>query len=247
MPAIDPVLAAAVLGLMFGLQHATDADHLVAVATIVSRERRFGDGALVGALWGVGHTLTLAGAGLAIVLLDLRVPASAASGLELIVAVMLVALGVWRLREAVRGLSAVADRDRLADHDHGGREVIHTHAHPHGAGAHAHVHPSRRLLSALARRKGVPLRALMIGAVHGMAGTAAVSLLALATTRSTTASALYLALFGLGTIAGMTMLTALMAYPVSLALKFERARRGLSLAAGLGSIAFGVFYGWHAL
>jgi high-affinity nickel-transport protein len=250
VPAIDPVVAAALLGMMFGLQHATDADHLVAVATIVSRERRFAEGALVGALWGLGHTLTLACAGLAIVLLDLRVPDSAASGLELIVAVMLVALGVWRLRDAVRGLSAAAGTHFLADHDHGGREVVHTHAHTHGADVHAHphVHPSRRLLDALAaRRNSVPVRALMVGAVHGMAGSAAISLLALATTRSTAASALYLALFGLGTIAGMTLLTAAMAYPVSLALKFERARRGLAMAAGLGSIGFGLLYGWQAL
>jgi high-affinity nickel-transport protein len=250
VPAIDPVLAAALLGIMLGLQHATDGDHLVAVATIVSRERRFAEGAVVGALWGIGHTLTLAGAGLAIVLLDLRVPVAVASGLELIVAVMLVVLGVWRLRDALRGLGGAAGTHRLADHDHGGRETIHTHAHAHGRDVHAHphVHPSRRLLDALAvRRRGVPIRALTVGAVHGMAGSAAVSLLALVTTRSTMAAALYLALFGLGTIAGMTILTAAMAYPVSLALKFERARRALAVATGLGSIAFGVAYGWHAL
>lgn len=248
MPAIDPVLAAALLGTILGLQHATDADHLVAVATIVSRERRFTEGALVGALWGIGHTATLGCAGIVIVLLDLRVPESVANGLELIVAAMLVALGVWRLRDAARGLGAAVQSHLLADHDHGGREVVHSHAHSHAADVHAHphVHPSRRLLDALGARRAA-LRALAVGAVHGMAGSAAVSLLVLATTRSTTAAALYLVLFGLGTIVGMTALTAVMAYPVSLALRFERARRGLAVAAGLGSIAFGVFYGWRAL
>ncbi|MBI1736760.1 MAG: sulfite exporter TauE/SafE family protein [Candidatus Rokubacteria bacterium] len=244
---MDSLLPAALLGVVLGLQHATDGDHLVAVATIVSRERRFGEGALVGTLWGIGHTATLTAVGLLVVALDLAIDPGVVAGLDLLVAAMLVALGVWRLTEAARGLGAVSPDHLVADHDHDGREVLHSHAHTHGTGVHAHphVHPSRRLVAALTARRRGGLRPLAVGAVHGMAGSAAILLLVLATTRSPWAATLYLALFGLGTIVGMTALTAAMAYPLGLVARFERARRALAVAAGLASIAFGLFYGWR--
>ena len=244
---MDPVLSAVVLGFVLGLQHATDPDHLVAVATIVTRERRFGDGALVGVLWGLGHMATLTAAGALIVGFRVTLGAGVASGLELGVAAMLILLGVLRLRDAARGFGAV---HLAGEHEHGGAEVVHRHPHAHRDGSHEapHVHPSRRLLAALAERRGrLPLRALLVGAVHGMAGSAAASLLVLATISTTAGAVAYLVVFGLGTIAGMTALTAAMAYPVSLALRVGRARQALALCAGLGSIAFGVVYGWHVL
>lgn len=239
----DPVIAAALLGFVLGIQHATDPDHLVAVATIVTRERRFAAGAMVGALWGLGHTLTLGAAGAAIIALGLTPGPAVGAGLELLVAAMLIVLGALRLRDAARGLQAVPADHLKADHEHGGAEVVHSHAHVHGVAVHGHphVHPSRRLLAAW-RDGRLPLRALVVGAVHGMAGSAAVSLLVLTTLRSVWGAALYLAVFGLGTIIGMTVLTAAMAYPVALALRLRRARRVLALGAGLGSIAFGITY-----
>lgn len=234
------------------MQHATDADHLVAVATIVTRERRFADGALIGALWGLGHTATLAVAGGLVLALNLagRVPSA---GFELIVAATLVVLGISRLHESLSGMRR-ASRDHLAarhvgDHDHDGLEVIHSHPHAHDGDvhAHAHVHPSRGLLGALAGRRRLALRPLLVGAVHGMAGSAAVSLLVLSTVRSAWGAVLYLGLFGLGTIVGMTALTAAMAYPLSLALRIERARFALGVAAGLGSVAFGIVCGYRAI
>jgi hypothetical protein len=244
----DPVSAAAVLGFVLGIQHATDPDHLVAVATIVTRERRFADGALVGVLWGIGHALTLGAAGAVIIALGLAPAPGVATGLELLVAAMLVLLGVLRLRDAARGLETVPPEHLRADHEHGGAEVVHSHAHLHGAGIHLHphVHPSRRLLAAW-RNGRLPTRALFVGAVHGMAGSAAVSLLVLATLRSAWGAALYLAVFGLGTILGMTVLTAAMAFPVSLALRLRRARRLLAFGAGVGSIAFGLVYAIRVL
>ena len=241
---MDPLVSAVVLGFVLGLQHATDPDHLVAVATIVTRERRFGDGALVGVLWGLGHMATLTAAGALIVGFRVTLGAGVASGLELGVAAMLILLGVLRLRDAARGFGAV---HLAGEHEHGGAEVVHRHPHAHGDGSHEapHVHPSRRLLAALAERRGrLPLRALLVGAVHGMAGSAAAALLVLATISTTAGAVAYLAVFGLGTIAGMTALTAAMAYPVSLALRFGRARQTLALCAGLGSIAFGLAYGY---
>jgi high-affinity nickel-transport protein len=239
----DPVVAAALLGFVLGVQHATDPDHLVAVATIVTRERRFADGALVGALWGVGHAVTLGAAGGLIIALGLTPAPGVATGLELLVAAMLVLLGVLRLRDAACGLETVPPEHLAADHEHGGSEVVHSHPHVH-AGAvhrHPHVHPSRRLLAAW-RDGRLPARALLVGAVHGMAGSAAVSLLVLATLRSVWGAVFYLAIFGLGTIIGMTALTAAMAFPVSLALRLRRARRLLAVGAGLGSITFGIVY-----
>jgi hypothetical protein len=247
---VDPVVSAVLLGFVLGLQHATDPDHLVAVATIVTRERRFADGALVGVLWGVGHMATFTLAGAVIVAFRLTLGAGLASGLELLVAAMLILLGVLRLRDAARGLDTVPSTHLAADHEHGHLEAVHSHPHVHGdhVHAHPHVHPSRSLLRALGAQPGrLPLRALLVGAVHGMAGSAAASLLVLATLGSIAGAVAYLVVFGLGTILGMTLLTAAMAYPVSRALRFRHARRALAVCAGLGSIAFGVAYGVHVL
>jgi high-affinity nickel-transport protein len=248
---VDPLLSALGLGFVLGLQHATDADHLVAVATIVSRERRVASGAAIGAFWGVGHTATLGAAGLAMVGLGLTLPERVTSGLELLVAAMLIALGAWRLHDVVVALRAAPPAhllaEHVADHEHGGRGgFIHSHVHDHRGHPHdhAHVHPPARLAAALrpGRRRG--LRPLLVGAVHGLAGSAAVSLLVLSTVRSMGEAVLFLALFGVGTIVGMLALTAVMACPVALALRVERARLGLATAAGLGSIAFGLVYAW---
>jgi ABC-type nickel/cobalt efflux system permease component RcnA len=251
---MDPLVSATALGFVLGMQHATDADHLVAVATIVSREGRFGAGALVGALWGLGHTAALGLAGVAIIGLDLTRTTGLAVGLELIVAAMLVVLGTWRLRDALRGLGGVPPAhvfaDHVTEHEHGGVEALHSHPHAHGGALHRHphLHPSRWLLQALGpEQRRFALRPLIVGAVHGMAGSAAVSLLVLATVRSVAAVVIYLALFGAGTIAGMTALTAVMAYPVTLAVRFDRARRALAVLAGAGSIAFGIFYGYRVI
>jgi ABC-type nickel/cobalt efflux system permease component RcnA len=223
----------------------------VAVATILTRERRFIDGAMIGVLWGAGHMTTLTIVGALIIGLKLTITPAVGSGLELVVAGMLIVLGVLRLRDAVRSFSSVPAGHLVADHEHGGDAgVVHSHPHVHGAEhahEHAHVHPSK-FLSALGWRSGWPAgRAAVVGAVHGLAGSAAVSLLVLATLRSTASAVAYLLIFGVGTIIGMTVLTAVMAYPVSLALRFRRARQALAFCAGIGSIAFGLVYGYAVL
>jgi high-affinity nickel-transport protein len=237
----DPLVSALLLGFVLGLQHATDPDHLVAVATIVTRERRFRDGALIGVLWGLGHTITLTTAGALVVALNLRLHGPLGTGLEMAVAAMIVLLGLVRLREALTGLRGAPIPPPLADHEHDGREIVHRH---HGDADHRpHVHPSRRLLAALAgRRRRLALRAVGIGAVHGLAGTAAVSLLVLSTIRSPVGAVGYLAVFGVGTVVGMTALTAVMAWPVSWALHFRLAHRALSATTGLAAVAFGLVH-----
>jgi ABC-type nickel/cobalt efflux system permease component RcnA len=249
---VEPApLSAIVLGFLLGLQHATDPDHLVAVATILTRERRFANGALIGVLWGAGHMTTLTIVGAIIIGLKLTITPAVGGRLELVVAAMLIVLGVLRLRDAVRGLETVSAGHLVADHDHGGGTgVVHSHPHAHDAEhshEHPHVHPSR-WLARLGWRSGWPAgRALIVGAVHGLAGSAAVSLLVLATLRSTASAVIYLLIFGIGTIIGMTVLTAVMAYPVSMALRYRRARQALALCAGVGSIAFGLVYGYRLI
>lgn len=268
---VDVLTAPMLLGFVLGVQHATDPDHLVAVATIVTRERRFAAGALVGALWGLGHMTTLTLAGGLLLTLGLSLSARTAVGAELAVAAMLVVLGALRLRDAARGLSTVGAEHLASDHEHaadagGRRATVHSHPHVHGGRRHGHphVHPSQALLDALegdgargARRadavrgrrayRRIALRAALVGAVHGMAGTAAVALLVMTTMRTVAGAVLYLAVFGVGTIAGMTALTAAMAYPVALASRFRRARAALAVGAGVASIAFGIVYAVSAL
>jgi high-affinity nickel-transport protein len=244
-------LSALALGFVLGLQHATDADHLVAVATIMTRERRFANGALIGALWGAGHMTTLTIVGAIIIGLKLTVTTTVSTGLELAVATMLIVLGILRLRDAAREPDSVPAVHRPADHDHGrGTGVVHSHPHVHGGGhehEHRHVHPAR-WLNGLSWRRGWPgARALVVGAVHGLAGSAAISLLVLTTLRSTATAVVYLVIFGIGTIIGMTLLTAVMAFPVSMALRYGRAHRAIALCAGIGSIAFGLFYGYKLI
>jgi len=237
-----PVLA---LGLLFGLQHATDPDHVVAVATIVARTRRFHDGALVGAFWGVGHTVTITAAGLALIVFQLAVTEHVASWLDLAVALMLIVLGTVRILWVLRHSDPVPLAHLAEPHRHDGESGLHSHAHSHGGAVHRHphVHPPARLLRAL-RTVGPAqaLRSALVGLVHGLAGSAAVALLVLPTVHSTAGAVGYLLLFGIGTILGMTAITGLLSLPFTVrAPGLERWRRGLALATGALSVALGLY------
>jgi hypothetical protein len=237
-----PVL---LLGLLFGVQHATDADHVIAVATIVARTRRFGAGALVGAFWGVGHTVTVTAVGIAIVAFNVTVTPRAALSLELAVAVMLVVLGVVRIVWVFRGSDAVPVAHLVEPHGEQAPPALHSHLHVHGAAVHRHphVHPPARLLRALQTvGPAQALRSALVGLVHGLAGSAAVALLVLSTIRSTAGAIGYLILFGIGTIVGMTAITGLLSLPFTIgAARGQRWRRGLALATGALSLGFGLY------
>lgn len=189
-----PVLS---LGFALGVTHAADADHVVAVSTMVGerRERPVAAGARVGMLWGVGHTLTVLCVGGAMVVTRVVVPERVALALELGVAVMLVTLGIITLRSG----------------------------HP----GHTHASEPRS-----------PLRSLGVGAVHGLAGSAAVALGVLAQTPSAAAGLGYLVCFGAGTLLGMMLLTTAMAVPLAIA--GTRWRRALRTLAGVASIGLGL-------
>ena len=240
-------LSAVALGLLLGVQHATDADHVVAVATIVSRTRRFGAGALIGAFWGLGHTLTIAAVGVAIILFRVAITPTAGRAMELTVAVMLVILGVARLALALRGARAVPPEHLAELHRHDAASAFHSHVHAHGTVVHRHphVHPSSRLAAALnGVGIGQAVRSTLIGVVHGLAGSAAVALLALSTIGDPYLAVGYLLVFGVGTIAGMTAITGLMALPFAAAAGWlARWQRALAAGTGALSVCFGLYLG----
>jgi high-affinity nickel-transport protein len=208
-PGLLPTLG---LGFLFGLQHATDPDHVVAVATIVSRTRRFDAGALIGAFWGVGHSATMLTMGMAIIVFNVTVTPSVGLSMELGVAVMLLVLGVLRILRFVR------------DHDHHEPPPAWTTVGLRGA------------LGVVG--KGQAARSVAFGLVHGLAGSAAVALLVLSTVKSPYAATAYLLLFGLGTIVGMTAITALLSLPFRVPLLVFN--RGLAVGTGVGSVVFGL-------
>jgi high-affinity nickel-transport protein len=203
-----------VLGFLLGMRHATDADHVVAVTTIVSRDRTVRGAARIGSLWGAGHTLTVLLVGGAIILFGLAIPPRVGLALELAVGVMLIVLGALALRSG----------DAHAAHDE----------------AHAAIALADR---GLASRRGYALlRPLLVGIVHGLAGSAGVALLVLGSIRDPRWAVGYLAIFGAGTVAGMVLITTALAVPLAAATgTFTRANRWLTLAAGLASVALGLF------
>ena len=237
-----PVL---LLGLLFGIQHATDPDHVIAVATIVARTRRFGAGALVGAFWGVGHTVTVTGVGLALTGFDVPVSPRVGLLLELVVALMLIVLGTLRVVWVLRDSEAVPLAHLSEPHAHATEPALHRHVHAHGDAVHRHphVHPPARLLRALQMvGPAQAVRSALVGLVHGLAGSAAVALLVFSTIRGTAGALGYLLLFGVGTILGMTAITGLLSLPFTIrAPRMRRARRALALTTGAVSLAFGLY------
>jgi len=195
---MEPLLSAlsiGTLGFLLGVRHAVDPDHVVAVGTIAARHVSFRRAASVGALWGVGHTVTILFVGGGIIILRVAISPRVGLAMEFAVALMLIALGLINVASA-------------RHHD----------APPPSAA-----------------------RPLAVGMVHGLAGSAAVALLILATVSDPAWAIAYLLLFGLGTIVGMILVTAIIALPASLAVaRIAHARRWLTLASGVVSLVFGI-------
>lgn len=272
----ESLLAFLGYGVLLGMRHATDADHVVAVATIVSRRPELRAAALMGAAWGVGHTLTLLLAGGMIAVLGVAVPARLTMLLELVVATMLVALGIlslaggppgWARSLAARMPRVAAPRyvpagslhrHVAATHHHAHAHVhvhgdyVHTHAHGHGHAAHGHAEsdtPPVRLDRWLGRLRAYRLaRPFVVGSVHGLAGSAVVGLMVAATLDGPLAILAYLAAFGAGTVAGMMLVTATLALPfTSGAGRLPHVHAALRIACALASVAFGAWLAWQAV
>ncbi|HEY3663410.1 MAG TPA: hypothetical protein VGL24_09690 [Chthoniobacterales bacterium] len=239
-------------GFFLGMRHATDSDHVVAVTTIVSRQRNIGSAAWTGIFWGIGHSLTLLAIGGAIILFGIVVPARLGMSLEFCVALMLIFLGALNLNATFRAVDRVsAEGKERGVHQHAHLHGDYVHSHEHGHEHATHGHPEEAVPSAkLDRWFGNwkfyrAFRPLVIGTVHGLAGSAAVALLILPIIHDPVWAIGYLLVFGVGTIAGMMLITAAIAVPVSYSTRFQFLHRHLGTAAGLLSVGFGTFLAYQ--
>ncbi len=249
------LLAIVSLGFFLGMRHATDADHVIAVSTIVARHRTMTGAALIGAAWGLGHTLTIFVVGAGIILFGWVIPAHLGLSMELSVAVMLIVLGLMNLSGVFKHIRATVTPGKgLPGH-------VHTHAHSHGDYVHTHIHghdpethphpPERTPIAWIDRhlsnmRAYQLVRPLVVGVVHGLAGSAAVALLVMATIAVPAWSVLYLLVFGLGTIVGMMLMTAMIAVPFAFGgARVARVQNTLRVASGAISLAFGLYLAYQ--
>lgn len=241
---MDSALPLLGLGFLLGLKHATEADHLVAVSTIVSEHRSVWRSAAVGGLWGLGHTASLFVAGAVLIALRVRIPERVGTALELAVALMIVLLGTRILYLVLRR-----------------RRDVHVHAHTHDGRTHTHLHfHGRRDAHAAAEGQAVPhawhrglwgWRPFAVGAVHGLAGSAALTLFVLAEVMhdgSRLVGFAYLLVFGIGSVGGMLLMSTLIGLPfVFTAQRFSRVDTPLRLLAGSASVLFGLYYAFETM
>jgi len=220
---MDPPIATTLLfGFLLGMEHALEADHVVAVSTIVSQSRSLFRASLIGIFWGIGHTLTLLVSGLVVLFFKVNIPEGVALSLEFVVGLVLLALGVqilWGYRRK---------RIHAHPHSHGGR--VHDHFHSHArSGDHGHDHDPPSLG-----------KSCLVGMIHGLAGSAALMLLVLTTVRTPVQGMCYLLVFGSGSITGMLLMSIVVALPFALtAVRFQRINEAVRMAAALTSIALG--------
>ena len=206
------------LGFILGVQHALDADHVVAVSTIVSRERKPMRAAAAGLFWGMGHTITLLLVGIFVLVFKKTIPVQAALSMEFLVGALLVGLGIQILWEYWR--------KSFHTHSHGtGRNHIHFHAHNQ-----SHQHRERH------RRKS-----LLVGMIHGLAGGGALVLLVLATIDTLLEGVAYVLVFGVGSILGMMIISTLLGLPFAISATWSgKLNERIRLLAGAVSVVLGV-------
>src|ERR1043165_6832233 len=213
------------LGLIFGLKHATEVDHVVAISTIVSRHKNIFRSAFVGALWGAGHTLSLMAIAIVVLWFRIAIPARVRGWLEFGVALMIIGLGVSALWRAWRSDGQ-----------------MHVHQHTHGGLAHTHVHfhedetrPERSAASQHSHRVSlIGWKPVMVGMMHGLAGSGALTLLVLTQISSAWVGLLYVLTFGVGSIAGMLLMSGLIGLPFALSSRnLTQAHQGLQTLAAV--------------
>ena len=223
------------LGLLFGLKHATEVDHVVAVSTIASQQRNVLRSALVGAMWGAGHTASLLIVGVVVLSLRIAIPESVSTWLEFGVALMIIGLGTAALWRALRK-----------------RSDLHVHEHSHDGISHVHIHFHESKTRHEAERKHshavsvVGVKPVLIGMMHGLAGSGALTLLVLTQIGSAWVGFLYLAIFGVGSIVGMLLMSGLIGLPFALTSRsLSSVHYRMQMVAGMVSIAFGLWYAYR--
>ncbi|MGC4082816.1 MAG: hypothetical protein QM736_12065 [Vicinamibacterales bacterium] len=224
MPVLD-LLTSSGFGSLLGMRHALEPDHLAAVSTLLARERSSAKAAFLGVCWGLGHTFGLVVVGAVLVVLRAELPDRLADIFELIVALMLVLLGSRALHQAwTQGQPG---------HLHSHTFAVHSHS-----GLPAHVHIGAWTLAR---------RPLLIGAIHGLAGSGALTALVLTTLPSTAARLSYMALFGLGSTLGMAALSGLLGWPLARLGTHRAVTRTISFAVGTMSVVLGILWGYPLL
>jgi high-affinity nickel-transport protein len=226
---LDMSLAGALgVGFVLGLRHATDADHIAAVSTLITRDRNLTGSCLLGAWWGLGHTVALSAVGLVAIGFRLTFSPDLARGLERVVAVMLVVLGGQILFSSLRSMLV-----HVPAHDDSGAQDRSVHARPQGlVYLHGHHLP-------------IGGRPFAIGLVHGLAGSATLTLLALSTIPTPLGGMVYILVFGAGSTAGMLVLSGVMAVPMALASRRSGALAvPLRLLSGVVSLLLGLWLLW---
>jgi ABC-type nickel/cobalt efflux system permease component RcnA len=256
-------LGIAILGLLLGMRHATDPDHVIAVTAILSRERRLAAATRIGVIWGLGHTLTVLAVGAAIIIFKLAVPVRLGLAMEFAVAITLILLGlgtvgalVRRIASRVVGTPPPHAKDLTEDlpddlvvHSHTHVHDGASHRHPHVHGADAEFHREHVLgpgtLPPLAARCPM-LRSFGVGLVHGLAGSAAIALLVLSAIPDPLWATLYLVIFCVGTIIGMGLITTAIATPMIVAARrMSSLHQRLVTGSGLLSFGFGLFLAYQ--
>jgi len=208
------------IGFALGLQHAIEADHLAAVSTIVSEKKSLLTASIVGGLWGLGHTIALLAVGAVVIFLKVQISETTEARLEAVVGAMLILLGLNALRKLF-----TADKVHIHKHEHDGREHVHIHSHERQPEPYHHRFSPRSIL---------------IGLVHGLAGSAALMLLILPIIPAPAVALLYIVVFGIGSIGGMMAMSFLIGLPLHFtAGRFTLLNGAVRLAAGLFSLTLG--------
>jgi ABC-type nickel/cobalt efflux system permease component RcnA len=247
------LLSIIAIGFFLGMRHATDPDHVIAVTTIVSQQRSTKRAALIGMFWGLGHSVTIFVVGVAIILFNVIIPVRLGLSMEFSVGLMLILLGGWNLAAFFR-ITPQAGPDTesvpVHSHAHSHGDYVHTHPHTHHPEAHSHA-PEQTPLARLDGSLGGSsvyrsLRPFIVGIVHGLAGSAAVALLILASIRDPSWAIAYLLVFGVGTMAGMMVITMSIASTFRLVgSRFNWFGHRLGMASGLLSLGFGLFLAYQ--
>lgn len=219
---MSPSLATGLLGVVLGMRHALEPDHLAAVSTLATQQRSGREGLWLGVVWGLGHSFSLLVVGGTLALVGEQMPPAVTASFEVAVAVVIIALGVAALRRSfIEGTTGTH-----STHSHG--EVEHSHP-----GAMEHLHLSGWTLST---------RPLLVGILHGLAGTGALTALVIAELPTFGARFAYLAVFSLGTMLGMALVTGLAGVPMMRLARAPRVAAGLLSLAGVFSIVIGVWW-----
>ncbi len=231
------MLSILALGLLIGMQHALEADHLAAVSAIAARKVSVRKIIFHGTFWGIGHTLTLMGVAGGALYLGFEISEKTSAWLETVVGTMLIFLGGNLL------FSLIKDRIHFHFHQHSS-EKFHIHAHSHAGekGAHEELSHNHEHLNVL------PWKTFLVGMIHGLAGSAALLILTTQIVSSPLLGLAYVGLFGLGSVFGMAALSALVAVPLSSSeTTLTWVNRAIQGGVGIWTLALGTYVIYHSI